>query len=226
MGIDAFTGRAQAYVKARPGYPDAVMDYILALAPDGAVFADIGAGTGKFTQLLARYGCRIYAVEPNADMREQLALADFPNAVITDGTAEATKIPAGSVDAIVCAQSLNKFDLDAFRTECERIGRGNPVVIALHNFAYSNAQTLANYKKSTGAFYREPLVKEFPNPIHFTREGWLLYHASMSGNPQAGDEGYESHIAEKNAIFDRDSVDGLLRLELMTRVYSEKLMTE
>ena len=50
MNTEAFTGRAQAYMKARPSYPDEAMEYIYGLAPMGAVFADIGAGTGKFTK--------------------------------------------------------------------------------------------------------------------------------------------------------------------------------
>jgi 16S rRNA A1518/A1519 N6-dimethyltransferase RsmA/KsgA/DIM1 with predicted DNA glycosylase/AP lyase activity len=84
MITEQFTGRAQAYVKARPGYPDEAMEYIYNLSPQGAVFADIGAGTGKFTELLARYENEIFAIEPNADMREQLVitLAPFPNTKI------------------------------------------------------------------------------------------------------------------------------------------------
>jgi len=95
MNTEKFTGKAQAYAKARPGYPDEVMDYIATLAPPGAVFADIGAGTGKFTELLARYGYEVLAVEPNADMREQLTvtLSSFSNIKIVDGTAEATTLP-------------------------------------------------------------------------------------------------------------------------------------
>ena len=93
MNTDAFTNRAQAYTKARPGYPDEAIEYIRTLVPQRAIFADVGAGTGKFTELIARHGYEVFAVEPNADMLEQLAitLAPFPNTKIFDGTAEATK---------------------------------------------------------------------------------------------------------------------------------------
>lgn len=96
---DLFTGKAEVYASARPSYPDAALDYIASLVPQGAAVADIGAGTGKFTALLARHGYEMFAVEPNADMRKLLAvtLAPFTNAKIIDGTAEATTLPDHSV---------------------------------------------------------------------------------------------------------------------------------
>ena len=70
INTNGFTGKAQAYAEARPGYPDEAIEYICSLAPKNAVFADIGAGTGKFTSLIARSGNKIFAIEPNEDMRE------------------------------------------------------------------------------------------------------------------------------------------------------------
>ncbi|MCL2507640.1 MAG: class I SAM-dependent methyltransferase [Oscillospiraceae bacterium] len=225
MNTEAFTGRAYAYVKARPGYPDEAMEYIYKLAPMGAVFADIGAGTGKFTELLALYGNEIFAVEPNADMRGQLviALSHFPNTKIFDGTAEATKLPDNSVDVITCAQALNKFDLDMFRMECQRIGKSNPIVVSLYNQTPGKNESASRYNKSTGSFYRNPEVRVFSNPVYFTRDNWLLYHTSMSGVPMESDAGYEKYTAELNAIFERDSVNGFLRLDFTTKVYSEQI---
>ena len=135
MNKEAFTGRAQAYTEARPGYSNEAVEYIYSLAAPNAVFADIGAGTGKFTELIARYGNEIFAIEPNADMLEQLAitLAPFKNARIFDGTAEATKLPDKCIDVITNAQALRRFNIDAFRTECKRIGKPNSVIITIFN---------------------------------------------------------------------------------------------
>jgi len=222
MNTEAFTGRAQAYVKARPGYPVEAMEYIHKLAPTNAVFADIGAGTGKFTELLAPYGNKLFAVEPNADMREQLeiTLAPFPNTKIFDGTAEATKLPDNSVDVIINAQALRKFDLDMFRAECIRIGKYNPIVITIFN---GGDKVSAGYEKATGILYRNPDVYKFPNPQYFTRDKWLLYYASMEGVPLKGDAEYEVYTAELNEKFDRDNVDGVLCLNEVTYVYNERI---
>ncbi|MCL2072041.1 MAG: class I SAM-dependent methyltransferase, partial [Oscillospiraceae bacterium] len=125
-----FTGRADVYAKARPSYPDSALEYIVSLAPSKAVFADIGAGTGKFTECLAKQGRKLFAVEPNDDMRKQLVttLSSFPNATIINGTAEVTTLPSNSVDVITVAQALHWFDPEIFRAECRRIAKQEPQV--------------------------------------------------------------------------------------------------
>ena len=229
MNTEGFTGKAHAYANARPSYPDEAIDYIRSLVQYNAVIADIGAGTGKFTVLLARHGHEIFAVEPNADMREQLSitLAQFSNVKILNSTAEITTIPDHSVDVITCAQSLGWFDLNAFREECRRIGKSNSIVIALYNSTPGDNHTPGSHrlssKQAAVMFFRNPIVMEFPNPILYTREKWLQKNASISDNPRPNDPGYETHIAKINAIFDRDNVDGVLKHDLTTVVYSEQI---
>ena len=232
MNTEAFTGRAEAYTIARPGYPANAVEYIRNLAPQGAVFADIGAGTGKFTELIARFGNEMFAVEPNADMREQLSitLAPFPNTKIVDGTAEATTLPMNCVDVITNAQALRRFDIDMFHAECLRIGKPGSIVITIFNdgdrisTGYKAVDKVsAGYEKATGALYRNPDIRKFVNPLYFSRDKWLLYYSSMEGVPLKGDAGYEAHVEELNEVFDRNSVDGVLCLDFATYVYSERI---
>ena len=222
MNIGAFTGRAEAYVKARPGYPKEAMEYIRTIVPQDAVFADIGAGTGKFTELLAQYGYKIFAVEPNADMREQLVitLKPFNNIEIVDGTAEATTLSENSVDVIISAQVLNRVDINGFQVECQRIGKASPIVITLFN---GGNELGSRYKKSTSAFYKNPIIQKFSNPQFYTRDMWHLYFMSMEGVPLPSDNGYEEWTAELNEKFDKESADGILRLDEITYVFSERL---
>ncbi|WP_310603996.1 class I SAM-dependent methyltransferase [Anaerosporobacter sp.] len=114
MNIDNFTNRAEAYSKGRPGYTSECIDKIIELAPTNAVFADIGAGTGKLTKELAERGYTIYAVEPNKDMRTQLSVAvdTYTNVKIIDGSAENTTLPDNCIDAITVAHALHWFDLE------------------------------------------------------------------------------------------------------------------
>ncbi|RSX53511.1 acetyltransferase family protein [Bifidobacterium goeldii] len=145
-----FHGKAQAYADARPDYPGAAIAYIGSLIPDGSVIADIGAGTGKFTVPIARYGlehsCSVCAVEPDADMRGVLldAARPYANITVATGTAEHTTLPDRSVDAIVCAQALHWFDHDAFLAECRRISRGERfLLVSIYNAtSFDSAMTI------------------------------------------------------------------------------------
>ena len=121
MNEEKFTGKADLYEKYRPGYPDALVDFLYQNARCGCV-ADIGAGTGKFTRCLVRKPWRIIAVEPNADMREKLAvLADTDFIRIVPTTAEDTGLPDMSVGLVTVAQAFHWLDEAKFKAECKRI---------------------------------------------------------------------------------------------------------
>ncbi len=224
MRIENFTGKAEAYAKGRPGYPKAVIDTIVGLAPKGAVFADIGAGTGKLTVKLAEHEYSVFAVEPNADMRRQLAitLAPFSNVKIIDGTAETTTLPNHSVDILTVAHALHWFNLDAFRLECRRIVKPGGLVMAIYNLT-PGGEMIHFSKKNIDAFFTNPTIWEFPNPMKYTKENWLAYIASQDDYPLPTDPRYDTHIAAINAAFDRDSVDGLLNCDRITKIYSERI---
>lgn len=224
MNTENFTGKAEAYAKGRPGYPMAAIETIFGLAPLGTVFADIGAGTGKFTVKLAERGYSVFAVEPNADMRRQLAitLSPFTNAKIIDGTAEATTLPDHSVDILTVAHALHWFNPDAFRAECRRVVRPGGLVIAIYNHI-PGEEMKDLYKQTVDVFFTNPTTWEFTNPMVYTRDKWFAYIASQDDNPLPTDPGYDAHIAAINAAFDRDSEDGLLHCDRLTKVYSERI---
>lgn len=241
MSTEIFTGKAEAYAKARPGYPETALDHIGSLMPPDAVFADIGAGTGKLTLLLARRRYPGFAVEPNADMRRQLtsALSPYPYVKIIEGSAEATNLPDHSVDAVLCAQALHWFNPEDFRAECRRICKPGGIVIAVYNVTQTDDtwpqskspshskppghnKSPGHSKTSAHRFFDSPAVQEFANPQFYTRENWLAYMTSHSHDPLPADAAYAAHIADMNEIFDRESVEGLLRRNVITEVYSEK----
>lgn len=96
---DRFTDRAQDYARFRPSYPPAAIDCVLedAGAPSTLTAADVGAGTGILSRLLAGRGLRVIAVEPNQAMRR--AGEVHPRVTWHDGTAERTGLPDGAADA-------------------------------------------------------------------------------------------------------------------------------
>jgi SAM-dependent methyltransferase len=116
-----FTQQADAYARARPGYPDALVDVLVADAAvrPGDPVADVGAGTGLFTALLAARGLLVAAVEPNAAMRERAA--PHPGIRWVDGTFEATGLETASQRWVVAAQAFHWADPPRALPELRRI---------------------------------------------------------------------------------------------------------
>lgn len=101
---------ASSYDQHRPSYPpEAVEELLKHLQVDGlpaARIVDLAAGTGKFTELLAaREECyEILAIEPQADMRNELARKDLKGVTVVEGDAVNLPVESQSVDAVVAAQ--------------------------------------------------------------------------------------------------------------------------
>ncbi len=87
--------------------------------------ADIGSGTGIFTQLLLDAGCVVLAVEPNAAMRDAAEehLGPEPRFRSINGTAEHTGLESARVDLITATQAFHWFDQEAAKLEFRRILR-------------------------------------------------------------------------------------------------------
>lgn len=106
-----YAKEAQAYARGRPDYPAALSDWLvhtLGLCR-GRQVADVGAGTGKFTALLAATGADVVGVEPVDAMRERIDALKLPTVRAVAGTAQSMPLPAGALDAVVCAQAFHWF---------------------------------------------------------------------------------------------------------------------
>lgn len=122
---ERFSNRADVYARARPSYPQATITLLEThhhLERDSVV-ADVGSGTGIFTRLLLGSAARVYAVEPNSDMRAEAekALASNSRFVSVAGRAEATTLEAQSLDLVVAAQAFHWFDVAKAAVEHRRI---------------------------------------------------------------------------------------------------------
>lgn len=132
-----FDGKGEIYAKARPGYPSELLDYVRNTLhfDEGSTFADIGSGTGIFSELLLNGGYHVYAVEPNADMRMKAEekLGNRKDFVSVNGTDSSTTLPELSVDCVTTAQAFHWFDVEAFKAECRRILKPDGKVIIIYN---------------------------------------------------------------------------------------------
>lgn len=116
-----FSDRAKDYAKFRPSYPAEAIDAILdgLGEPSRLVAADIGAGTGISSRLLADRGVHVLAIEPNAPMRDEAT--PHPRVEFRDGSAEATGLADASADLVLCAQAFHWFNPPRALAEFRRI---------------------------------------------------------------------------------------------------------
>lgn len=133
-----FTDRVSDYARYRPAYPAAAVDAVLdgLGPPHGLVAADIGAGTGISSRLLAERGVRVVAVEPNEAMRERgraEPVAGPGRIEWRDGTAEQTGLADSSVGLVMCAQSFHWFRPEAALAEFARVLRAGGRVALVWN---------------------------------------------------------------------------------------------
>jgi SAM-dependent methyltransferase len=120
-----FSNRVDNYTKYRPGYPPAVATFLrdtLGMTP-ASVVADVGSGTGKLSEVFLDIGAKVFAVEPNDEMRgaAESALGKLPNFHSIAAHAEATSLPDASVDFVVAGQAFHWFDPVEARREFGRI---------------------------------------------------------------------------------------------------------
>jgi SAM-dependent methyltransferase len=142
-----FTGLAGDYARFRPGYAPQVATAVLSYVGRAAASidaADIGAGTGIWTRMLAARGLHsVVAVEPNDDMRAQgIETSRGTDIVWRKGSAEATGLPDGSADLVSMASSLHWADFDNACDEFHRILRPGGVFAALWNPRFIEANPL------------------------------------------------------------------------------------
>jgi SAM-dependent methyltransferase len=116
----SFGGVADAYERARPGYPDDAVGWLAGEEPCDVV--DLGAGTGKLTRSLVAHGHRVTAVEPLEEMLAQLRVA-VPGAIAVRGSAEVIPVPDGSADVVTCGQAFHWFDHEVALPEIARVLR-------------------------------------------------------------------------------------------------------
>jgi SAM-dependent methyltransferase len=240
-----FSDRVESYVRYRPGYPTEVVDLLRregGLRPEHAV-ADIASGTGFFTRLLLEHGNAVFAVEPNAEMREMGAhvLDGYDRLVSVAGTAEETTLDTASVDFVTAAQAAHWFDLRRTRAEFVRILRlGGWCVLIWNERLTESTPFLREYEKlllTFGTDYKEvrherttAIIHEFFAPAaceerdfnlvqRFDYDGAAGRLLSSSYAPLEGHPSYAPMMRELKRIFRAHARSGMVEFEYKTRVY-------
>ena len=147
LDVNPYVGEGGAYDSVRPAYPDEAVAALIDAARSGRGVdapgrddalraADIGAGTGKMSELLARGGLLVDAVEPSEAMRAQAS--SIEGVTWHDGVAEETGLPNDVYDIVVFAQSWHWMDPERAGLEAARIlAPGGVLAIVWNQMAVS-----------------------------------------------------------------------------------------
>jgi ubiquinone/menaquinone biosynthesis C-methylase UbiE len=114
----SFGGVAAAYDRARPTYPREAAAWLVGERP--VTVLELGAGTGKLTEVLVGLGHDVHATDP--DERMLAVLRDrLPDVRTSVAAAEDIPAPDASYDVVVCAQSFHWFDHERALPEIARV---------------------------------------------------------------------------------------------------------
>jgi len=245
-----FSNRVADYVRYRPGYPVEILPLLKTWTSfrTDHVIADIGSGTGLLSKLFLDFGNRVLGVEPNAEMRAagEEFLSGYPNFKSIAGSAEATTLPADSVDFIAAGQAFHWFQMPAAREEFHRILKpGGRVLVIWNERLLDDTAFLREYEallnrfgtdyaKVNESYPRAEQMLEFygrneftshalPNFQEFDFEGLSGRLRSSSYAPPSGHPQFEPMMEELRRLFDAHQQGGVVRMEYRTRVYAGKL---
>jgi ubiquinone/menaquinone biosynthesis C-methylase UbiE len=149
----SFDAWADEYDRYRPTYPEALFARIqreLEL-PQTPHVADLGAGTGRASVVMASIGWRVTAVEPGGPMLDVLRARAHEEGLAIEAvqaTAEATGLTAASFDVATAAQAFHWFDKPAALAEVARIVRpGGGVALFWNVRDESRSPFVADYHR-------------------------------------------------------------------------------
>lgn len=249
MNENKFDQKGTIYAKARPGYPDELFLWLVnnGIISADTVAADIGSGTGIFAEKISDYVDKVFAVEPNDDMRKvaEEKFAERKNVFSINGTAESTKLESRSIDFICAAQSFHWFDKQAFKKECKRILKDNGYVLLVWNDRDTsskiinenymiNRQFCPNFKGSSNGFdfSREAFadffgenfdIIEFRNDLIYDENAFVSRNLSSSYAPKTAEANYSEYISALHELFKRLCQNGTVKYPYITRCYIGKI---
>lgn len=243
-----FSKKAEKYAKFRWDYATDAVETIINMTQMSisSTLADIGAGSGILTRHFLAKVPKIYAIEPNLELRQILTreLEIFPSISVLDGCAEDTKLPDNSVDVITVAQAIHWFDPEPSRQEMMRILKEDGWLVLVRNYGtnqekYEAIKTLmteeygADFSVVTGRPKEKPSRFYFGNddfqtflfPFAF-QQGWEEFLGTLTATSFMPDEDHPlfSRLeAEARKVFSQFSDHGYWKVEGETEVIIGRL---
>lgn len=240
--LTRFSDRASDYAKRRPSYPAEAIDAALEGLgdPGRLIAADIGAGTGISSRLLAERGVRVLAIEPNGPMRAQGEAERHPLVEWRDATGESTGLAAHSIDLIVCAQAFHWLDAPRALAEFRRILKPGGRAAVIWNVLDERDALSQGYAKTVAAHATDPPQSPWftgvsspfpgasgwgaprtsiaPNSQTLDGEGFVRRALSASYSPTSG-PAHDALVGDLTDLFQTHAKNGVVCLRYVTETH-------
>jgi len=165
---ESFGGDAGRYDRARPGYPDALVDRILAASP-GRDVLDVGCGTGIASRQFQAAGAAVLGIDPDERMA---AFARRTGVEVEVATFEAWEAAGRAFDAVVAAQAWHWVDPVAGAAKAAQVLRPGGIVAVFWHAYHLPPEIAQAYGE---AFHR--VVPDAPFDLRRQRPATELYQA-------------------------------------------------
>lgn len=243
-----FSDRVENYVKYRPGYPEDMIDFLLQKGISSkSTVCDIGSGTGILSrQLIDKVG-KLYAVEPNEDMRfySDQMLSAYGNYQSLKDSAEKVSIEDSTIDAITVAQAFHWFDREKCKKEFKRILKSDGLIFLIWNNRINNTEFLqsyddllyqygtdyasVNHQNITDDVLAEFIDSHFEKTVFdnfqdFDLEGFLGRAFSSSYTPSEDHQDYKPFLSALTDLFRKHEKEGIVRFNYQTEVFSGNMI--
>lgn len=239
-----FSDRVDDYVKFRPHYPAQIIEVLKRKIgfTKKDIVADIGSGTGISSEIFIDNGNKVFAVEPNTEMRgaAETIFRKKSNFISNSGTAENSNLENNSIDLIFCGQAFHWFNKQDSKTEFARILKpdGNIVLawnerseesefqkeyeqILISNIAEYKEVSHKNISEQTIADFFEPNLVLFDCLINFQEfdlEGLKGRLKSSSYCPKEGHE-HDRLCKEIETLYKKFEKNGMVKFDYQTKIY-------
>jgi SAM-dependent methyltransferase len=161
----SFAAVAEAYDRARPSYPTDAAAWLV--GHQKSMVVELGAGTGKLTELLVAAGHDVVATDPLPEMLGHLR-ARVPGARTAVATAEQIPVASCSADVVVCAQAFHWFDHAVALPEIARVLRPGGVLALVWNSRDEGSPWVRKLGAIIGsADNRDDLTDPLAQSVHF-----------------------------------------------------------
>jgi ubiquinone/menaquinone biosynthesis C-methylase UbiE len=154
--VPDFSEVAEEYAASRPLYPPELFEWLASLVDVRGTAWDTATGNGQAAIGLATHFTHVIATDLSPTQLRHAR--QHPRIEYRVAPAEASGLPADSVDLVVAAAAIHWFDLDRFFREVKRVIHGGGVLAA---WTYHVAQVGPPLDGILWPLYRDVVGKHF-----------------------------------------------------------------